>query len=309
LADAAGPGDADDPRAKHVAVFRGSRPTCCEYGLVLEAKGLAYHLVELDGTWALLVAPAATDAARDELARYAAERSVVRELPAAIIPFEGAAVGAGVYACVLLLVAYCTGIQLFGIDWLATGALDARAGGGGQWWRAITALTLHLDQAHLLSNLLFGIGIGILAGRVFGPGLAWASIAVAGALGNYLDMLISPSAHRAVGASTAVFAALGLLAGFAWRHRLTLRERFRYRWAPLFAGVCLLAFLGAGGEHVDVLGHALGFAAGLALGWIYARAGVPRSRGSRLQAGAGAFALSLIAVAWICALRHPMPSP
>jgi membrane associated rhomboid family serine protease len=256
--------------------------------------------------WALLVAPAVLESARDELARYAAERRVVRDAPAAIIPFEGAVAGAGVYALVLLIAAYCAGIQLLGIDWLATGALQPRAaGGGGEWWRAVTALTLHLDQAHLLSNLLFGVGIGILAGRVFGPGLAWASIVAAGALGNYLDMLISPPTHRAVGASTAVFAALGLLAGFAWRQRLPLRERFRYRWAPLFAGVCLLAFLGAGGEHVDVLGHALGFAAGIALGWIYARAGVPRSRGNRLQAAAGAGALMFIAAAWICALRHP----
>ena len=303
---AAGPEDPNAPQAERVAVFHGSRPACHEYGLVLEAKGLTYDLSEHEGMWALLVAPAVLESARDELARYAAERRVVRDAPAAIIPFEGAVAGAGVYALVLLIAAYCAGIQLLGIDWLATGALQPRAaGGGGEWWRAVTALTLHLDQAHLLSNLLFGVGIGILAGRVFGPGLAWASIVAAGALGNYLDMLISPPTHRAVGASTAVFAALGLLAGFAWRQRLPLRERFRYRWAPLFAGVCLLAFLGAGGEHVDVLGHALGFAAGIALGWIYARAGVPRSRGNRLQAAAGAGALMFIAAAWICALRHP----
>lgn len=294
-----------DPHSDRVAVFRGSRASCAEFGLVLEAKALPYDVAEIDGEWALLVAPAVFDTARDELTRYAAERSAVREMPAAIIPFDGAALGAGGYACVLLLIAYCTGIQLFGIDWLATGALDARAGGAAQWWRAITALTLHLDQAHLLSNLLFGVGIGVLAGRVFGPGVAWASIVGAGALGNYLDMLISPSVHRAVGASSAVFAALGLLAGFAWRQRLTLRERFRYRWAPLFGGVCLLAFLGAGGEHVDVLGHLLGFTAGLALGWLYARTGVPRRRGLGLQAAAGAVALGLIAVAWIFALRHP----
>jgi rhomboid protease GluP len=189
------------------------------------------------------------------------------------------------------------------MDWLASGALDARAG-AGEWWRAAAALTLHMDQAHLLGNLLFGVCIGILAGRVFGPGLAWASIVGAGTLGNYLDMLISPSTHRAVGASTAVFAALGLLAGFAWRQRLNLRERFRYRWAPLFAGVCLLGFLGAGGEHVDVLGHALGFATGTALGWIYARARVPRSRGHGLQVAAGSAALGVIVGAWILALRH-----
>ena len=227
----------------------------------------------------------------------------MRDAPPAVIPFGGAGLGAGIYAAVLLLTAYCAGIQWLGMDWLESGALEPQAG-AGEWWRAVTALTLHLDQAHLLGNLLFGVGIGILAGRVFGPGLAWASILGASAVANYLDMLISPSTHRAVGASTAVFAALGLLAGFAWRQRLTLRERFRYRWAPLFAGVCLLGFLGAGGEHVDVLGHALGFATGIALGWIYARANVPREPRQWPATCAGAAALGLIAAAWIFALRH-----
>jgi membrane associated rhomboid family serine protease len=297
--------ESEDAQAERVTVFSGSRAACLESGLVLEAKGLAYDLVELDGGWAVLVRPSILGSAREELARYAAERGVAREQPAAIIPFEGAATAAGIYGVVLLLTAYCAGIQLFGIDWLASGALDARSGGGGEWWRAVTALTLHLDQAHLLSNLLFGIGIGSLASRIFGPGLAWASIVGAGALSNYVDMLVSPPSHRAVGASTAVFAALGLLAGFAWRQRLTLRERFRYRWAPLFAGVCLLAFLGAGSEHVDVLGHALGFAVGIATGWLFARAGIPRSRSRALQLGAGAAALGLILAAWVIALHHP----
>ena len=117
-----------------------------------------------------------------------------------------------------------------------TGSHEARsmraAAPRGEWWRAVTALTLHLDQAHLLGNLLFGVAIGFLAGRAFGPGIAWASILAAAAVANYADMLISPSTHRAVGASTAVFAALGLLVGFAWRHGLTLRERFNYAYAP-----------------------------------------------------------------------------
>ncbi len=290
-------------------MFRGTQSACREAGLVLEAKSVPYDLVELDGSWVLLAAPATAQIARDELTRYAAERSVVRDSAATVIPYAGAGIGAAIYGLVLLLTAYCAGTQMFGVDWLASGALDARAGGGGEWWRALTALTLHLDQAHLLSNLLFGVGVGILAGRVFGPGVAWASILGAGALSNYLDMLIAPSTHRAVGASTAVFAALGLLSGFAWRQRLALRERFRYRWAPLFAGVCLLAFLGAGDQHVDVLGHVLGFMTGIAFGWIYARAGVLHNRSGGLQAGMGAAALGVIVAAWGIALQHAMRAP
>jgi membrane associated rhomboid family serine protease len=62
--------------------------------------------------------------------------------------------------------------------------------------------------------------------------------------------------------------------------------------------------LGAGAERVDVLGHALGFGMGLALGWIYARLGIPRTRSSRPQWMAGAAALAVIVGAWFLALRR-----
>jgi membrane associated rhomboid family serine protease len=285
-------------------VFEGSRAACAEAALVLEAKSIPYELVPSGAHWSLVSAPASAAAARDELARYAVERRTARARPPPLAAFPGAGFGSGAFVVVLLATAYCTGIQAFGADWLAAGSLDARVGGAGEWWRAVTALTLHLDQAHLLGNLLFGAVFGTLAGGAFGPGIAWSSILAAGAVADYLDMLISPPEHRAAGASTAVFAALGLLSGFSWRLRLSLREQFRYRWAPLFGGVFLLTMLGAGGERVDVLGHALGFAMGTALGWIYARLGLPQTRSSRPQWAAGAAALAVIVGAWSLALRR-----
>ena len=287
-----------------VPVFRGSQAECVEYGLVLESQGITYERVEADGEWSLVVAHSLAQAAADELTRYAAERAVRREAPAPFVPFSGSAVGAAGYAFVLILVAYCAGIELFGVDWLDAGALESKTGAAGEWWRAVTALTLHLDQEHLLGNLLFGIGIGVLAGRMFGPGCAWLGILLSGAAANIVDMLVSPSGHRAVGASTAVFAALGLLAGFGWGERRTLRDRRFYRWAPLFAGVCLLALLGAGSEHVDVLGHLLGFMTGTAVGWMFARTGLPRTRSAAFQATTGALAAAILGIAWFLALRH-----
>jgi membrane associated rhomboid family serine protease len=241
--------------------------------------------------------------AYEEIARYSAERNVPRSLPRVIDPQPGAGLGALVYVIILLLTAYCAGIGLFGADWLSAGDLNAEA--AGQWWRVVTALTLHLDQEHLLGNVLFGVVAGIAAGRLLGPGVAWASVLGAAALANYVEALIAPITHRAVGASTAVFAALGLLAGMAWRQRLSLRERLWYRWAPLIAGVCLLTLLGAGSAHVDVLGHALGFIFGLSVGWIYVRAGIPGKRGRRLQIVTGVSAVLLVGVAWFLAISHP----
>jgi membrane associated rhomboid family serine protease len=270
--------------------------------LVLEAKAIEHEVLESGDSWLLSVPPALVHRAYEEISHYSAERRVTRSRPILAEPHPGAAFGAAGYVLILLLTAYCTGIGLFGADWLSIGAV--KAGSAGEWWRAVTSLTLHIDQEHLLGNLMFGVFAGIGAGRLLGPGVAWASILGAATLANYLEILIAPPAHRAVGASTAVFAALGLMVGLAWRRSLTLRERRWHVFAPLIAGLCLLTLLGAGTPHVDVLGHALGFLFGTAVGWLYARAEIPRDRTPTLQFGAGIAAASLICVAWLLALSH-----
>lgn len=290
------------PAESAAVVLRGSKALCREFSLVLEARGIDHEVLESGGAWTVSVPPPLVHRAYEEISRYSSERSAPRSTLRIAEPFPGAAIGAIGYGIILLVTGYCAGARLFGADWLSLGALDA--GAAREWWRALTALTLHLDQEHLLGNLLFGVIAGIAAGRLLGPGVAWASILGAAALANYVEILVSPATHRAVGASTAVFAALGLLTGLAWRQRLTLRERRWYAAAPLIAGICLLTLLGAGDAHVDVLGHALGFLFGLGVGWLYARAGMPRSRGKHLQIATGAGAALLICAAWILALNR-----
>lgn len=312
-------GSAEPPSVPAV-VFRGSRALCREFSLVLEAKAIEHEMLPSADAWVLTVAPAVVHLAYDEINRYSAERGVPQEKPLLAVPFAGAASGAIGYALILLVTAYCAGIRLFGADWLSLGALDA--GAASEWWRGVTALTLHLNQEHLLGNLLFGVLAGAAAGRMLGPGVAWASILGASVVANWAEVLLAPADHRAVGASTAVFAALGLLAGLAWRQRLSLRERRWYRWAPLIAGICLLTFLGSGeggatgASRVDVLGHALGFLFGTLTGWVYARLDLPRRESrpkqshlkqsekgnSRLQIATGVGAVLVICAAWLVAL-------
>jgi membrane associated rhomboid family serine protease len=292
-----------------VTVFRGSRAGCDELGLVFEATALPHTVAQDGAEWALNVAPECATRAFEEMQRYAAERSLfaARQRERSGLqerkPFGGATAGAAGYALVLLLVAYGVGDSPFSVDWVAAGALKAPDPGQHlQWWRALTALTLHQSPEHLLSNLVFGIAGGVLCTRLFGYGIGWLGILVSGVLANLVEMSIAPLGYSAIGASTAVFGSVGLLSGYAWRQRLTLRERWLYRWTPLMGGISLLALLGAGGEHVDVLGHLLGFLAGLLLGWGYALAGVPRNRRAapqNLAAGAGT---ALIVAAWGAAL-------
>jgi len=291
------------PDEVFVEILRGNRRLCFEYALVLAAKDLDYELIEQDGAWLLRVPAAAAQRAHDEIDSYAQERRAKRGRLPLPIAFGRAGVGAVIYGAVLLVVAYANGASWGGVDWLSAGDLESGALLRGQWWRAVTALCLHLDPAHLAGNLLFGIAAGTLCGRLWGPGVAWLSILSAAVLANGIEMLIAPAGERSVGASTAVFAALGMLAGSAWRQRLPLRERWWYRVSPLIAGACLLTLLGAGNEHVDVLGHLLGFCAGVAGGWLFGGVG-PRSRTAGLQAATGLMAALIVATAWAFALRH-----
>jgi rhomboid protease GluP len=283
-------------------VFQGPKALAREYSLVLEARAIEHELLENEGVWLLTVTPSNQANALDELTRYSSEPIPPRPASRFIVPFKGAGVGAAAYASILLLTAYFAGLGLFGKDWYALG--DTDAGARSEWWRAITALTLHVDPAHLFSNLFFGVLIGIAASRLLGPGVTWFAAVFAGACANYVEMLIAPASHRALGASTAVFAVLGLLAGLAWTERLAFRERNWYRWAPLIVGVCLLTLFGAGGEHVDVLGHLLGFTFGIAAGALCAITGVPRSRLLSTQILFAAAAAMSICVGWLLALHH-----
>ena len=310
-------GDGDDSdNFLQVLVFRGTRRACAELSLVFEARSVPFALADEGDAWSLSVPPDTADRALEELRRYSSERrsfarrGLEREALSSRKPFGGSVAGSAGFALVLFLVAYAVGDGTFGVDWVAAGALQVPTPGQPiELWRAVTALTLHQSPEHLFSNLGFGIAGGILCTRLFGYGIGWLGILAAGVLANLVEMGIGPQGHAAIGASTAVFASIGLLSGYAWRQRLTLSERWLYRWAPLIGGISLLAALGAGDEHVDVLGQLLGFVTGVLLGWLYALAGVPRSRRAapqNLAAGVGACLIlgGWVMALWVAGARH-----
>jgi membrane associated rhomboid family serine protease len=140
----------------------------------------------------------------------------------------------------------------------------------GEWWRPFTALFLHADLSHLAGNLVSGVLFGALVSRAVGATRAWALILACGAVGNLITAWITyPKEFVSLGASSAVFAALGILSGLGVSE--TLRDRARLPWAriaaPVVAGLILLGWLG--GSHqpqTDVLGHVFGFSSGLVAG-------------------------------------------
>jgi membrane associated rhomboid family serine protease len=213
--------------------------------------------------------------------------------------------GALVYCAVLFFLYGAPRRQAFSWDWWSAGAAQAGLIVDGEWWRTMTALGLHVDIGHLASNLAFGSGLGLLLTQLLGTGLAWLAILLAGAFGNALCALLEPATHTAVGASTAVFGALGILAALAWRRQVAIwRLRLR-RWLPFAAGLMLLAYLGVGGERTDVVGHFAGFVAGAALGAPLAFKAPGRLQGARAQWACGTAAFAPFALAWLLALRAP----
>lgn len=285
-----------------VEVYRSHwRPACEERAFMLHAVGIESQVLTDGSRWGLFVAPTAVDAAVRQLRTYERENPPRRRV---LLRPEGthAAAWAGPlgYALVVLAVAWLAGHKAWATDWFDAGVLDTAAFRAGETWRAVTALTLHFDVAHLLGNLGFGALFGWLAAQLLGPGIAFGAGTLAAAAANVLNASFQPAEHVSAGASTAVFAMLGLLAAYAWRRRADQGDRWAYRWAPLIAGVCLLAFTGVGGERTDVLAHLTGFLAGGVAGLLLA---LRRERmGALGQWLAGSGAIALVVLAWIFAL-------
>jgi rhomboid protease GluP len=285
-------------------VFRSPRRRDCEERLlVLTAVGVEGVVARAQDEFLLQVAPADAGYAVQHLLQYEAENRPPPPPPPSPPVYGYAWVGCAVYVLVLLGVAFALSNGLVRLDAFDLGELDAARVQAGQWWRAWTALTLHLDGPHLAANLVAGVWFGYLAGRQMGSGTAWLLTVTGAAVANLLEGLLGPPDHRAVGASTAVFSALGAMAAYSWRERFGLPQRWARRWGPLVAGVILLGWTGSAGEGTDVVAHLTGFAMGALLG---ATAALPRSQRwlKRVpQWLTGALALASLIIAWWCALR------
>jgi membrane associated rhomboid family serine protease len=273
-----------------------------ERALVLLAVGIPAVMSAAGGIYRLWVSPPDAARAVAELGRYALEnRPRPRPVPPKLHP--GALWGAAAYGVVLFICAVASSRSLGRLDWFDAGVLDGVRLRGGDWWRAITALTLHADLAHLGANVGFGALFGGLAGRLYGAGVAWLLIVVAAVAANLANGASMPAGRVSLGASTAVFAALGTLAVHRWP-AATRRARAGLRGGSIVAALVLLALLGTGDAHTDVAAHALGFTAGVLLA-LPLRRFAPRA--GRLQRVAGAVALLVVAAGWAVALwRAPV---
>jgi len=209
------------------------------------------------------------------------------------------AVAAAVLICGLFVI---TGPRAGGHPWFDAGAANAARIDAGEWWRAITALTLHADFPHVLGNTITLLLFGTALCALVGPGVGLWLALLSGAGGNLLNTALRGAPHSAIGASTAIFGVIGGLAAVRVMQRRRGADVSAWRaWAPLGAGIALLGLLGSS-ERSDVLAHLFGFGVGVGLGAATA-ALVPeplRRQWQYVLAGAAAGAVGL---AWRLALR------
>ncbi len=278
----------------------GNRGACADRALVLTSLQIPHQIIE-DGGACVLVVPASFSArAIEEIWLFDQENPPVIARPRKVLPHRNPVPGVAAYAIVLFVVTGLAGYSYFGQDWVAAGRIDGALIRSGEWWRTITALTLHSGLRHLVGNLIFGTLFGLFAGRLLGSGVAWLAIIIAGASGNLLNTLLLESTHRSVGASTAVFAALGLVAGYVWRGKLMSQERWPYRVGPIVGGFALLMYTGTGDSQTDIGAHLLGFLCGFAGGMLLTLAG-QQYFDRQWQFRAGVLAIAVIMGAWTLA--------
>jgi rhomboid protease GluP len=203
----------------------------------------------------------------------------------------------------LLLLHAASGPWLDSSPWFTAGAASSRAVmEQGQWWRLITALTLHADQGHLVGNCVIGGVMAHLLCKSLGSGTAWLAMLLSAFFANFLNIALRVDPHYSVGFSTAVFAAIGIFCG----RQLLNRSAVRQFLLPLGAGTGLLVMLGSGNEggRTDLGAHFFGLICGLACGLFLRIAGLDR-QGNRqsLQKMLFAAALILTALSWLRAFN------
>lgn len=241
--------------------------------------GVPHGVVDEDGALVIVVRGDLAAQAREEILRYERENAGWPPRERVNRPISQGVHAAIVFGGLLVLAYVLQHERRYGLDWETLGRSDAGLVRAGEWWRAVTALSLHADLPHLVGNIVFGAAFGIVLAQSVGVGIAWWAFLLSGALGNFVNAWLQAPAHSSIGASTAVFGALGVQAAFEWVRRRQLAYRPWRRWAPLVMGLALLGWLGTGGasiddpraldgtlRRVDVMAHVFGFAVGAVLG-------------------------------------------
>jgi membrane associated rhomboid family serine protease len=272
-----------------------------EWELVLVAQGLSPSVRWTQDGIVVSVPEEEVERALASLLAY--EKENPPKLAEADFPVDSPNWIAGIVVAEMLLAFYgVTVMRNTTMTWFERGSGDANRILLGELWRTVTALTLHADLAHAVSNAVAAVIFLAAVYGILGIGLGSALVLLAGASGNLANALLQGSPHVSVGASTSIFGAVGMLAGIGVVRRGRIPVARRRAWIPIAAALALLGMLGTGGERVDVWAHLFGLLVGCALGILIAFV-APRPPGFQIQLACGGAALATLICCWTLALR------
>ena len=308
-----------------------------DYALVLQSMSIWHVIRRSYAGWVLLVRDADYAKASVAVDRYEEENRDWPPRPVRERPRHAASPVTPLLFLTLIAFFFVTGPAAAESRWFEQGTAITHQVLGSQPWRAVTALTLHADGTHVLGNAISGTVFASAVHRRLGPGGSALAILASGILGNVGNALwhrsLGDPGHGSIGASTAVFGAIGLLAATQVVMNFGVRSEKRaakspFAWtdlaAPLVGGLALLGALGSGGPTTDLGAHLFGFLAGVGIGAVAAwpqrahsllvesgsqRVGHTVAIGSGapswwIQTALGGVAAAIVVVAWELALRH-----
>ncbi|MGD0836151.1 MAG: rhomboid family intramembrane serine protease [Polyangia bacterium] len=275
------------------------------WNLVLEAMAIPHRVVPTEVGFVVVVPPRMVGpalAALDAQDKEAAEPLVAREAPDQGPSFVGVALTATLVAF-YVVTGPRAGADTLGWFRHGSAVAEAMVSGRHELWRAVTALTLHSDAMHVAGNAVASLVFVTALGRWMGGGLALAATLLGGVAGNLLTAYIYRVSHSVVGASTATFAALGVLGGLQFARRFRMASVGRLRRAVLggAAALGLFAMLGMG-ERADVVAHACGLGFGIVMGVLFGFL-VKRPVGWLGQAIALLATVGAVVAAWLAAFH------
>jgi len=280
----------------------GSQRQLGELSLVLSSMHITHDAHAHDDGYYLVVAPGDERKTIRVIEDYLKENENWPPRPARErLPFPESSAAPILMLLLAVFFFAATGPASFN-SWFSAGTSDAvRILRRGEVFRAVTALTLHADALHLLGNVMAGSIFLAAVFRRLGPGRGIFFTLMGGVLGNLANAVLHFHGHRSIGASTAVFAAVGVLA--ATQLSATYRSGAR-RWTdwtmPIVGAFALLGMLGAS-PHSDLWAHFFGLLGGGLMGLVAVKTAgtIERVRSSQVHYGAAAAAIVLFS--WMAA--------
>jgi rhomboid protease GluP len=250
-----------------------TKPQADLCSLILSSSGILFRLSKDKNGFTVWVSDALYHRAQQSMQSYFTENRVSVSFP----DKGGAKISKGsiisaILAGLILLAFYAhtsgTDLEQQIVDRYGS---SARAILHGDYYRAVTSLMLHADMIHLVGNMVGMVVFGTAVCAVCGWGVGWLMILASGIFGNLINAYMYESGHLSIGASTAVFGAIGILSGYQLIRSQRFHQRRLAAWAPLACGLALLGLLGSG-PHSDLSAHFFGFIAGIGMGLAYAMA-------------------------------------